>query len=139
MLESTMKFRVRYAETDQMGIVHHANYPIYYEMGRTEMFRNIGLPYDEMERRGIILPLIDLHCNYKRSAYYDEELTLITQLRELPTARIRFDYIIRNGNDEVINEGYTTLVFMDAEKRRPMRIPQDIDDELVQYFTPKKK
>ncbi len=129
-----MKFRVRYAETDQMGVVHHANYPVYYEMGRTEMFRNIGMPYDEMERRGIILPLIDLHCNYKRSAYYDQELTLITQLKELPLARIRFDYIIKNDKDEIINEGYTTLVFMDADKRRPTRVPEDIENELKQSF-----
>lgn len=129
-----MKFRVRYAETDQMGIVHHANYPVYYEMGRTEMFRNIGLPYDEMERRGIILPLIDLHCNYKRSAYYDQELTLITQLRELPSIKIRFDYIIKNSEGEILNEGYTTLVFMDSERRRPIRVPADIEEELKQYF-----
>jgi acyl-CoA thioester hydrolase len=134
MLENTMKFRVRYAETDQMGIVHHANYPVYYEMGRTEMFRNIGLPYDEMERRGIILPLIDLHCNYKRSAYYDQELTLITQLRELPSIKIRFDYIIKNSEGEILNEGYTTLVFMDSERRRPIRVPADIEEELKQYF-----
>ncbi len=134
MLEHSMTFRVRYAETDQMGIVHHANYPIYYEMGRTEMFRTIGLPYDEMERRGIMLPLVNLHCEYKKTAFYDQELTLTTMLKELPTVRIRFDYRLTNREGEIINEGYTTLVFMDSKKRRPVRIPADLEKELEKFF-----
>lgn len=134
MLENTMTFRVRYAETDQMGIVHHANYPVYYEMGRTEMFREIGLPYDEMERRGIMLPLVNLHCDYKKPAYYDQELTLTTMVKEMPSTRIRFDYRLTNQAGETINEGYTTLVFMDSQKRRPVRIPTDLAKELEKYF-----
>ncbi len=134
MLENTMTFRVRYAETDQMGIVHHANYPVYYEMGRTEMFREIGLPYDEMERRGIMLPLVNLHCDYKKPAYYDQELTLTTMVQEMPSTRIRFDYRLTNQAGETINEGYTTLVFMDSQKRRPVRIPTDLAKELEKFF-----
>ncbi len=134
MLENTMTFRVRYAETDQMGIVHHANYPVYYEMGRTEMFREIGLPYDEMERRGIMLPLVDLHCDYKKPAYYDQELTLTTMVKAMPSTRIRFDYRLTNQAGETINEGYTTLVFMDSQKRRPVRIPTDLANELEKFF-----
>ena len=129
-----MTFRVRYAETDQMGIVHHANYPVYYEMGRTEMFREIGLPYDEMERRGIMLPLVDLHCDYKKPAYYDQELTLTTMVKEMPSTRIRFHYSLTNQAGETINEGYTTLVFMDSQKRRPVRIPTDLSKELEKFF-----
>lgn len=134
MLENTMTFRVRYAETDQMGIVHHANYPVYYEMGRTEMFREIGLPYDEMERRGIMVPLVNLHCDYKKPAYYDQELTLTTMVKEMPSTRIRFDYRLTNQTGETINEGYTTLVFMDSQKRRPVRIPTDLAKELEKHF-----
>lgn len=134
MLENTIRFRVRYAETDQMGIVHHANYPVYYEMGRTEMFRNIGLPYDEMEKRGIMLPLVDLHCDYKKPAYYDQELTLTTMVKEMPSSRIRFDYRITNPSGELINEGYTTLVFMDSQRRRPVRIPTGLEQELQKFF-----
>lgn len=134
MLENTLTFRVRYAETDQMGIVHHANYPVWYEMGRTEMFRTIGLPYDEMERRGIMLPLINLHCDYKKPAYYDEELRVVTRLKELPSVRIRFDYQIINASGELLNEGYTTLVFTDSLSRKPIRIPDDILKELEQYY-----
>ena len=134
MLENTMTFRVRYAETDQMGIVHHANYPVYYEMGRTEMFREIGLPYDEMERRGIMLPLVDLHCDYKKPAYYDQELTLTTMVKAMPSTRIRFDYRLTNQAGETINEGYTTLVFIDSQKRRPVRIPSDLANELEKFF-----
>ena len=134
MLENTMTFRVRYAEPDQMGIVHHANYPVYYEMGRTEMFREIGLPYDEMERRGIMLPLVDLHCDYKKPAYYDQELTLTTMVKAMPSTRIRFDYRLTNQAGETINEGYTTLVFIDSQKRRPVRIPTDLANELEKFF-----
>ncbi len=129
-----MTFRVRYAETDQMGIVHHANYAIYYEMGRTEMFRNIGLPYDEMEKRGIMLPLVNLHCEYKKSAYYDQLLTLTTMVKEMPSVRIRFDYRLTNQDGEVVNEGYTTLVFMDSIKRRPIKIPADLEKELKKFY-----
>ena len=92
MITTTNKLRVRYAETDQMGVVYHANYAIYFEVGRTEMFRQIGLPYAKMEENGIMLPLIDLHCNYKQSAKYDDELTIVTTLEEMPNVKIKFNY-----------------------------------------------
>lgn len=134
MLEHILKFRVRYAETDQMGIVHHATYPIYYEMGRTELFRQLQLPYAQMEQQGVMLPLIELNCRYLKPAYYDEELTLTTRLRKMPSTRIRFDCEIRNARQECINVGHTELVFIDAQSRRPIRVPVEIKEKLEKYF-----
>jgi acyl-CoA thioester hydrolase len=134
MIENRTKIRVRYAETDQMGIVNNANYPTYYEIGRTELFRQLGLSYKELEDMNIMLPLSDLHVKYHRPAYYDDELTLVTQLKELPKARIRFEYYIYNPREELINEGFTTLAFLNAKTRRPMRLPEEIRNIVESYF-----
>lgn len=134
MIENHTSIRVRYAETDQMGIVNNANYPTYYEIGRTELFRQLGLSYKELEEMNIMLPLSDLYVKYHRPAYYDDELTLITQLKELPKARIRFDYYLYNPEKELINEGYTTLAFLNAKTRRPMRLPEEIRKMVESYF-----
>ena len=134
MVENRIKVRVRYCETDQMGIVNNANYPVYYEIGRTELFRELGLSYKNIEDKGVMLPLNDLYVKYKIPALYDDELEIITRIKELPAARIRFDYELVNQDGTTINEGYTTLAFLDAKTRRPMRAPGFILDLLKPYF-----
>ena len=94
------EIRVRYGETDQMGVVYHANYAQYFEVGRTEWLREFGLTYSRMEEEGIMLPVVSLTINYKNSARYDDVLKVKTQLEKMPTASIEFEYELRNESDE---------------------------------------
>ncbi|NRA92583.1 MAG: acyl-CoA thioesterase [Psychroserpens sp.] len=125
-----VEFRVRYGETDQMGVVYHGNYAQYFEIGRTEWLKKIGFSYKEMEEQGIMLPVISLTINYKKSAAYDDLIKVRTKLVKLPSARIEFDYEILNENGEVLTIGNSVLVFMDMKKNRPIRCPDYILDQL---------
>ena len=109
-----------------MGIVHHGNYPQYLEMGRIEWLRSLGVSYKSMEDSGIILPVVSISINYKKSAYYDDLLFVRTFLRKKPMVRIEFDYEIYNGEGELLADAKTVLAFMDAKKNKPMRCPADI-------------
>jgi acyl-CoA thioester hydrolase len=129
--------RVRYGESDRMGYAYYGNYPFYYEVGRTEMLRTLGLSYKEMEDSGIILPVINLQSNYLSPAYYDDLLTVKTYLKELPTVRIRFEYEVFNSLGEKLNYGETTLVFSNAVTRKPCRPPQYFMEMVKGYFTTK--
>ncbi|MEY8848732.1 acyl-CoA thioesterase [Psychroserpens sp. XS_ASV72] len=124
------QFRVRYGETDQMGVVYHGNYAQYFEMGRTEWLRKMGFSYKQMEDDGIMLPVISLLINYKKSARYDDLLKVKTKLVKKPTAKIEFDYEIVNENDEILATGNSVLVFMDMNRNRPTRCPDYILDQL---------
>lgn len=126
--------RVRYGESDRMGYAYYGNYPLYYEVGRTEMLRNLGLTYKEMEDNGIILPVINLQCNYYAAAFYDDLLTVKTYLKELPSVRIKFDYEIYNEKGEKLNDGETTLVFTDAKTRKPRRPPEYFIKKVKAFF-----
>lgn len=134
MIEHKSQIRVRYADTDMMGVVYHANYAIYFEVARTEMFREIDMPYAEMENNGIRLPVVDLHCKYFRPAKYDDLLTVTATMRELPGVRVKFDYLVENQNGEKLCEGDTTLVFTDINTGRPVRMPQYVEKVLQKYF-----
>lgn len=134
MLKHTTKIRVRYGETDQMGIVNNAVYPSYFEVGRTEMFRKVGLPYSKIEKEGIMLPLSELHIKYHRPAVYDEELAIETYVDEYPTSRIRFKYNIYNEAGKLLVSGETVLAFLNADTRRPTRIPEYLKDIVDPYF-----
>lgn len=119
-------FRVRYAETDQMGVVYHSNYVDYLEIGRTEWLRKLGFTYKEMEEKGIILPVIHLQIDYKKSAKYDDLLTIETILVNRPMVKITFDYKIRNESGELLAEASTVLAFMDKHTLKPMKCPKYI-------------
>ncbi len=134
MIPNKIKIRVRYGETDQMGIVYHGNYSQYLEMGRIEWLRNLGLSYKKMEEDGIMLPIISLSLNYKKSACYDDVIQVTTKLKKLPTAKIEFDYFIENSDGEIITLAETTLVFIDMKTRRLMRCPKYILDKLQNYM-----
>lgn len=125
-----IQFRVRYGETDQMGVVYHGNYAQYFEIGRTEWLRKMGFSYRQMEEEGIMLPVISLSINYKKSACYDDLIKVKTKLVKKPTAKIEFDYEILNENDEILTTGNSVLVFMDIHKNRPTRCPGYILDQL---------
>ena len=127
------KIRVRYGETDQMGVVYHANYAQYFEVGRTEWLREFGLTYRRMEEEGIMLPVVSLHINYKNSARYDDILTVKTILKKMPTASIEFHYELRNENDNLLATGSTILAFIDKNKNRPTRCPKYLLDKLQNY------
>lgn len=128
------QIRVRYGESDRMGYAYYGNYPLYYEVGRTEMLRSLGLSYKDMEDEGIILPVINLQSNYLAPALYDDLLTIKTSLNELPTVRIRFEYEIYNDRNEKLNYGETTLVFTDAKSRKPRRPPEYFVKKVELFF-----
>ena len=125
------QIRVRYVETDQMGVVWHGNYLQYFEIGRTEALRACGWSYRGLEEAGIMLPLVEAHLEYARSAKYDDLLTIQTMVREPATARIRFDYEVRNEAGEMLVTGHTVLGFVDAKTRRPCRPPAKLRELLA--------
>jgi acyl-CoA thioester hydrolase len=130
MKEYQFKVRVRYAETDQMGVVYHGNYAQYFEMGRVEWLRNTGISYKSMEETGIMLPVVSLTMNYKKPARYDDELTVKTIFKSQTSVKIEFDYEIYNVNNELLTTGNSVLVFVDMKSGRPMLPPDYIIDKL---------
>lgn len=125
MLSSTISLRVRYGETDQMGVVYHGNYATYCEVARVEFFREMGLPYKNLEDSGVMLPVVELNLKFVRPAYYDEVLQIKTTVVEIPrSARIQFEYEIFSEKGELLTIGNCILAFIDMETRRPVRCPE---------------
>lgn len=124
ILSHEMKIRVWYKETDQMGFVHHSNYICYYEAARSSLMRSLGLSYAEMEKRGVMMPILDVQSKYISPAFFEEELTVRISLRELPMARITFYYELFNEAGKLINTGSTTLGFIKSDTKRPSRAPE---------------
>jgi acyl-CoA thioester hydrolase len=123
--------RVRYAETDQMGVVYHGNYAQYFEMGRVEWLRNLGLTYKEMESRGIMLPVVSLSLNFKKPARYDDLLTVKTIFKKQESVKIEFDYEIYNEQGELLTTGNSVLVFVDMKTGRPVTPPEYVTEKLL--------
>jgi acyl-CoA thioester hydrolase len=121
--KSSTKTRVRYSETDQMGVVYHGNYAQFFELGRTEWLRKLGVTYKNMEISGIMLPVISLSCNFIKSAKYDDILTIETFLKKKPLVKIEFEYKIINQEDELICTGGSVLAFMNMKTSKPLRCP----------------
>lgn len=126
----TTRYRVRYADTDQMGVVYYGNYPRFYEIGRSEMIRDMGLPYMELEDAGIVMPVYSVECKYRNVIKYDELITIETTLKELPAARIEFFHRIFTEEGILAHEANVVLVFLDMQSRRPVRAPQRLIDVL---------
>lgn len=124
MLSHDCKIRVWYKHTDQMAICHHSNYICYYEAVRSELLRDLGMSFAEVERRGIMMPILEVQSKYRKPAYFDELLTVRIILREKPAARINFFYEIYNEQGELINTGMTQLGFIHSDTRRPCRCPE---------------
>jgi|TARA_B110001454_G_scaffold3180_1_gene2933 acyl-CoA thioester hydrolase len=121
--KSSTKTRVRYSETDQMGVVYHGNYAQFFEMGRTEWLRSLGVTYKDMEMNGIILPVVSLNLIFIKSALYDDILTIHTYLKKEPMVKIEFNYEIKNQLDELICTGNSVLAFIDTKNMKPTRCP----------------
>lgn len=130
MKSSEIKIRIRYGETDQMGVVYHGNYAQFLEMGRIEWLRELGISYRKMEEDGIMLPVISLNINYKKSARYDDVVNVKTQLKKIPTVKIEFDYEITNEKGEILTLANTVLAFIDMKTNKPVRAPKFILDRL---------
>jgi acyl-CoA thioester hydrolase len=132
-LEFETQLRVRYVDVDQSGFVYNGNYATFYEVGRTESLRQMGRTYKELEDQGVIMPLLNQYSKFIRPARYDDLLTVITRIPELPNTRIRFEYEIFNQEGIKINEGYNELIFLNAERGRPQRAPQWFIDLLTEH------
>ena len=127
-----IEYRVPYADTDQMGVVYYANYLEYFERGRTEMLRSGGLPYGELERLGIFLPVAEAHCRYLRSAHYDDLLTIRSFLMECKGVRMTVGNEVRRG-DELLVAGHVVLVSVNAA-RKVVRIPAELAEKGQQFI-----
>ena len=126
-----ISLRTRYSETDQMGIVYHANYLQYLEMGRVEWLRSLGISYADLEESGWLLPVIRAELDFKKPATYDEWLTIKTSLVKPPQVRIKFEYEIANENEEILVLAKTTLAFMDKQNFSPVRCPEFLLERLT--------
>lgn len=125
-----MDIRVRYSETDQMGVVYHGNYAQYFEMGRVEWLRNLGISYKKLEEEGVMLPVVSLSIEYKKPALYDELLKLRTMFRKCSGVRIEFEYELLNEQGELLTTATSVLVFMNAITRRPIGVPDNVKEKL---------
>lgn len=135
MIKAKTKLRVRYGETDQMGYAYYGVYAQYYEVGRVEAMRLLGFSYKDVEAKGILMPVTDYTISYKKPAFYDDELTIVTTINEVPKgARIIFDYECFNQNNELLNTGKVTLVFIDKAKNKPVAAPEWFLQELLKHF-----
>ena len=131
MKEYQFQVRVRYAETDQMGVVYHGNYAQYFEMGRVEWLRNMGVSYKWMEENGVMLPVVSLSMNFKKPARYDDLLTVKTILKSQTSVKIEFDYEIYNENKELLTTGYSMLVFVDMKTGKPILPPSYVLEKIA--------
>jgi acyl-CoA thioester hydrolase len=134
MYTHTTKIRVRYADTDQMGYMYYGNYATFFEVGRVEMLRSLGMTYKSMEDSGIIMPVSEMKCKYIKPALYDEEITIKVIIEQMPSIRIYFRYELFNENEELIHLGETTLVFVDKIKNKPCLPSKEFLEKMNPYF-----
>ncbi len=124
MFAATTQVRVRYGETDKMGFVYYGNYPLYFEVGRAEAMRQIGMSYKDMEEMGVFMPISKMEIRYLRPGRYDDLLTIKTFVSQMPSSRMVFDYEIYNEQSTLLCTGYTELAFISSQTNRPVRAPE---------------
>jgi acyl-CoA thioester hydrolase len=135
MFTTETRIRVRYAETDQMGVVYHSNFFPYFESARTESIRELGFTYADMEKMGVIMPVVDVHCRYFRPARYDDLLTIRTSLKELPLQhKIEFHHEVYNEKEEHLATAKITLYFVEAGTMKKTVMPKQLQEKLHAYF-----
>lgn len=135
MLTHEFKKRVRYGETDQMGYLYYGNYAQYYEIGRAEMIRSLGLSYRDLEAvHGVMMPVMSMNCRYVRPALYDEEITIRTSLRHMPGKTVTFHMELFNEKGKLVNGGSVKLCFVTVDGHRPIDVPQVLLDQLKPHF-----
>ncbi|MEO1416310.1 MAG: thioesterase family protein [Bacteroidota bacterium] len=138
MITHDTHLRVRYGETDQMGYAYYGKYAEYFEVGRVELVRKLGIPYKEVEARGIMMPVSKLEVNYKRPARYDDLLTIRTIVPETPRSSFRFEYEIYNEEGTLLATGVVVLAFVNMQSMRPVRAPQFVIHAVEQYLVDQK-
>ena len=126
--------RVNYCDTDQMGYVHHSNYLKYFETARWGLFRQLGIPYKELEEKGFLLPVIHAQVQFIKPAFYDEQLQIETSISLMKGAKLVLNYKIFNENLELINTAKITLAFVSIRTRKPCKPPEFVQDLLTGYL-----
>mgnify|MGYP001178425880 FL=1 len=126
--------RVRYGETDQMGFVYYGIYAQYYEIGRVELLRSLGVSYKTLEESGYELPVVSFNIQYKQPAFYDEKITVKTTILEMPTSKITFLYECFNDKNILINKGEVVLVFVKSDSKKPCRPPAIFIDKISRFL-----
>ena len=134
MYSHKTNIRVRYGETDKMGFVYYGIYAQYYEVGRVELLRSLGISYKSLEDSGYELPVVSFKINYKRPAFYDDEIIIKTSISETPSSKITFDYECFNLDGTLINNGQVVLVFVNRDTKKPCKPPQVIIDNLKNFL-----
>ena len=134
MIKHKTNIRIRYGETDQMGYVYYGNYAQFFEVGRVEWLRELGISYKSLEDSNIMLPVTNLNINYLKPAIYDDLITVETTLNKKPLVRIEFDMRIYNQDNELLTEGTTKLVFIDMIKNKPTKAPSELLDKIYPHF-----
>ena len=136
MIKHTTQIRVRYADTDQMRVVYHGKYLEYFEVGRSALIRSLGMPYSELEARGILLPVIEVYAKYRKPALYDELLFIESYVNEIPQASLKIEYrIFHEGEKNSLVEGYTVHSFINTTTGKPTRAPSYFQQILEQAMT----
>lgn len=124
MIKQTSSIRIRYADTDQMKFAYYGKFFEYFEQGRSDLLRGIGLPYTRVEEMGLFLPVIEAHASYKKAARYDDLLQVVTIMRDPPVARVRLDYeVYKEGEKDLLADGYTVHSFVNGATGKPTRAP----------------
>ncbi len=134
MYSHEVQIRVRYADTDQMGYVYYGNYAAYYEVARVESFRHLGYAYRQLEEAGIMMPVLELKSKYILPAKYDDLLTIKVSIPEFPKVKIKYLYQVLNEEGKLLNEGETTLVFINMKSGKPVRMPEVMGHLLLPFF-----
>ena len=135
MFTSETQIRVRYAETDQMGVVYHSNFFLYYEVSRAESIRKLGFTYADMEKMGVIMPVVEVQSRFLQPALYDDLLTVRTILKELPVHhKIEFQQEVYNEKKELLATGRIILYFMEAKTMKKTTMPEKLYKKLQHYF-----
>lgn len=134
MYRSSFDLRVRYGETDRMGFLFHAHYANYYEIGRTESIRQLGLSYRQIEEAGVLMPVTDLSIKFLLPAHYDERITVVSTIPKMPEVRMIVEGEMINEAGQCINRSEVKLTFLDAASKRIVTAPQTLTDKLAPYF-----
>jgi acyl-CoA thioester hydrolase len=135
MITCETEIRVRYADTDQMHFVYNGKYLEYFEVGRTEMLREIGLPYDAIEKKGFLLPVLEANVKYKLPAHYDDILIIKSFLKKFPDLKVHIDYeIVRKNTTDLIAEGFTVHAFMNKQTKKVIRPPEFFIKAVKKFF-----
>ena len=135
MFTSKTQIRIHYALTDQMGVVYYGHYAQFYEIGRTEALRSLDLSYKEVEASGVIMMVTEVHSKFLRPALYDDLITVVTTVKELPVHhKIIFHSELFNEKDKLLNIGDVILYFIDAKTMKRTTMPENMREKLVQYF-----